>query len=211
MAKLQPPPPPRPVPPNRGGASGATVQKAGEATFAATKRVMTQVKGSPEELLSQPDGSYRVRSAERGTLAPPTGVYNFVRVQGTTRSEQNLYVSPRMPHAHLAGGRPVLYAGTAKLDGGKLDWWSNFSGTYQPIAEFRAQARLPVDKFVKWQNLQLNGVGLQRGMLNGRSPTATPTPPAGRSKPSAAAESEMPSTGRTPSLPADPSPGKVDK
>jgi len=181
MARLPPPTPPVPVRPRGQAAPAVTVQKAGAATFAATKRVTGKAQGSAEELLSQPDGSYRVRSADRNTLAPPNGVYNFVRIQGATRNEANLYVSPRMPHAHLAGGRPVLYAGTAKLDAGKLDWWSNYSGTYQPVAEFRAQAKLPVDKFVTWQKLQMQGVGLQRGMLTGRGPTETPTPPtAGR-------------------------------
>src|SRR5579859_922097 len=178
MAKPPPPPPPRPPRPSGSAVPSVTVQKAGAATFAPTKRVAGPARGTAEELLSQPDGSYRVRSSERGTLAPPNGVYNFVRVQGATRNEANLYVSPRMPHAHLAGGRAVLYAGTAKLDSGKLDWWSNYSGTYQPVAEFRGQAKLPVDKFVTWQKLQMQGVGLQRGMLNGRRPTDTPAPPA---------------------------------
>jgi len=192
MAK-QPPPPPRPIGPGGRAVPSVTVQKAGSATFAATKRVTGRAQGSAEELLSQPDGSYRVRSAERNTLAPPNGIYNFVRIQGATRNEANLYVSPRMPHAHLAGGRPVLYAGTAKLDAGKLDWWSNYSGTYQPVAEFRAQAKLPVDKFVTWQKLQMRGVGLQRGMLTGRSPADTPTPPAaGRAAAAASAGVEKP-------------------
>jgi len=196
MARLPPPTPPIPVRPRSHAAPSVTVQKAGSATFAATKRVTGKAQGSAEELLSQPDGSYRVRSAERNTLAPPNGGYNFVRIQGATRNEANLYVSPRMPHAHLAGGRPVLYAGTAKLDAGKLDWWSNYSGTYQPVAEFRAQAKLPVDKFVTWQKLQMQGVGLQRGMLTGRSPAETPTPPAaGRAAatgPAANADAEKP-------------------
>jgi hypothetical protein len=173
------------------------VQKAGAATFAPTKRVTGRAQGTAEELLSQPDGSYRVRSADRGTLAPPNGVYNFVRVQGATRNEASLYVSPRMPHAHLAGGRPVLYAGTAKLDAGKLDWWSNYSGTYQPVAEFRAQAKLPVDKFVNWQKLQMQGVGMQRGMLNDRRPMEMPAPPAaGRGS-----STERPATASTPASP----------
>ncbi|HVH80509.1 MAG TPA: hypothetical protein VM782_14025, partial [Stellaceae bacterium] len=107
MAKPPPPPPPRPLRPSGQAVPSLTVQKAGAATFAPTKRVTGQARGTAEELLSQPDGSYRVRSADRGTLAPPNGVYNFVRVQGATRNEANLYVSPRMPHAHLAGGRPV--------------------------------------------------------------------------------------------------------
>jgi hypothetical protein len=221
MAK-PPPPPPRPVRIGAHAGPPAVAQKAGAATFAPTKRVTGQVKGAAEELLSQPDGSYRVRSAERGTLAPPTGVYNFVRVQGATRNEANLYVSARMPHAHLAAGRPVLYAGTAKLDAGRLDWWSNYSGTYQPVAELRAQARLPVDKFVAWQKLQMQGVGLQRGMLNGRRPTETPTPPApGRHgltalDPAAKAEAPKGIVAAAPAATTAPRPaattlGKVDK
>jgi hypothetical protein len=151
------------------------VQRAAAATFAATKRVTGRPQGSAEELVSQPDGTFRVRDPERGTLAQPNGVYNFVRVRGARRDDASLYVSPRMPHAHLAAGRPVLYAGTARLESGKLDWWSNFSGTYQPIAEFRSQASLPVDKFVTWQRLQLSGVGMQRAMLGEKRAQAAPS------------------------------------
>ncbi len=118
-----------------------------------------------------------MRDGERGTLGQPNGVYNFVRVRGQRRDDGSIYVSPKLPHAHLAAGRPVLYAGTAKLESGKLDWWSNFSGTYQPIAEFRAQARLPVDKFVTWQKLQLGGTSMQRGMLGERRQSAAPERP----------------------------------
>lgn len=46
-----------------------------------------------------------------------------------------------------------------------MTWWSNYSGTYQPIAAFRAQAGLPEDKFVPWQKLQMGGIAMQRGMF----------------------------------------------
>src|ERR1700710_3085997 len=155
VARLLPPPLPNPArPPQR---PVAVVQRAAAATFAPIKRVTGRPQGSAEELVGQPDGTFRVRDAERGTLGQPNGTYNFVRVQGARRDAGSLFVSPRMPHAHLAAGRPVLYAGTARLEAGKLDWWSNYSGTYQPIAEFRAQAKLPVDKFISWQRLQLSG------------------------------------------------------
>jgi hypothetical protein len=151
------------------------VQRAAAATFAPIKRVTGRPQGSAEELVGQPDGTFRVRDAERGTLGQPNGVYNFVRVQGARRDDGSLFVSPRMPHAHLAAGRPVLYAGTARLEAGKLDWWSNYSGTYQPIAEFRAQAKLPVDKFVTWQRLQMSGISMQRGMIGERRAQAAPS------------------------------------
>jgi hypothetical protein len=171
MARLPPPPPP----PDPRRTVKPVAQRAAAATFAPTKRVTGRPQGTAEELVGQPDGTFRVRSADRGTLQQPNGVYNFVRVQeGTRRGDGPLLVSPRMPHAHIAGGRPVIYAGTARLDAGKLDWWSNFSGTYQPIAEFRSQARLPNDKFVNWQKLQLSGVSMQRGMLGERRKQQAP-------------------------------------
>ncbi len=174
MARLLPPPPPRPAVAAPRLQPPGVVQRAAAATFAPIKRVTGRPQGSGEELVSQPDGTFRVRNAERGTLGQPNGVYNFVRVQGQRRGDASLVVSPRLPHAHLAAGRPVLYAGTARLEAGKLDWWSNYSGTYQPIAEFRAQAALPVDKFVTWQRLQLGGIAMQRGMMGERRQKAAP-------------------------------------
>ena len=55
-----------------------------------------------------------------------------------------------------------------------MAWWSNYSGTYQPIAAFRAQAGLPEDKFVPWQKLQMGGVAMQRGTFTERRPTWVP-------------------------------------
>ena len=58
-----------------------------------------------------------------------------------------------------------------------MAWWSNYSGTYQPIAAFRAQAGLPEDKFVPWQKLQMGGVAMQRGTFSERrapGPAAMP-------------------------------------
>jgi hypothetical protein len=54
-------------------------------------------------------------------------------------------------HADLAGGRPVLYAGEMQFSGrtnrGRLHWWDNRSGHYQPGSEFAHQAGLPMDLF----------------------------------------------------------------
>jgi hypothetical protein len=116
-----------------------------------------------EELVPRPGGGFQVRAAERHTMWPPTGTFNFVRVHGDTPRSRPLLVSAKLAHAQMSGGRPVVYAGTARFDRGEMAWWSNFSGTYQPIAAFRAQAGLPEDKFVPWQKLQMGGTAMQRG------------------------------------------------
>jgi hypothetical protein len=161
-----------PPPPTRLATTSA--QRATAVTFAPTKRVAARRDGQASELVSLPDGSFRLRSIEHGTMAPPSGVFNFVRVHGTTRNDAHLYASSQLPHAALAQGKPVIYAGTAKLDLGRLEWWSNYSGTYQPIAEFRGQAKLPVDKFMPWQKLQMGGASMQRGTFTDRTAKAAP-------------------------------------
>ena len=127
-----------------------------------------------DELISRGDGSFQLRSMERGTLTPPTGTYNFVRVQGDTARTRPLFVSAKMSHAQIASGQPVVYAGTASFERGSMAWWSNYSGTYQPIAEFRGQAALPDDKFVPWQKLQGGGTSMQRNMFQERLRAAPP-------------------------------------
>ena len=129
-----------------------------------------------EELVPAPGGGFQVRSAQLHTLSPPSGTFNFVRVHGETPRAQPVLVSSGLAHAQLAGGRPVLYAGTARFERGQMAWWSNYSGTYQPIAEFRAQAGLPEDKFVPWQKLQLGGVAMQRGTFTERRVAVTELP-----------------------------------
>jgi hypothetical protein len=131
-----------------------------------------------EELVPRPGGGYQARSAQRNTLSPPTGTFNFVRVQGETPRARPLLISTKLPHAQLTGGRPVVYAGTARFDRGEMAWWSNYSGTYQPIAAFRAQAGLPEDKFVPWQKLQMGGTAMQRGTFTERRTSGAPERPA---------------------------------
>lgn len=129
------------------------------------------------EMVARPDGGFHLRGGN-GLLRPADGVYNFVRIQGALRSQAPLYVSARAGHAALAQGQPVLYAGTLAVRQGRLAWWSNYSGTYQPSPHFRTQARLPGDKFVPWQELQMGGIGLQRGMLGDRRREGAPARPA---------------------------------
>lgn len=144
--------------------------------FAAHQRPAHSQRDNPagDELVGGADGLFQLRHHNQ-VLSRPSGVYNFVRVQGATRNQTATMLSARAPHASLAAGQPVLYAGTAAFDGGKLQWWSNYSGTYQPQAEFHRQAALPDDKFVPWQRLQLGGVGMQRGMLADHRGTGLPT------------------------------------
>lgn len=146
----KPPPPP-----------GAVAQPM--KTFDAIRSAQTaNGKGAGEELVAASRDLFQVRQADRGVMVRPNGTYNFVRVAGETRARAQTLISSKAGHAAIAGGRPVLYAGTVRFDNGALDWWSNYSGTYQPIAAFRAQASLPEDRFMPWQKLQMGGIGMQR-------------------------------------------------
>jgi hypothetical protein len=166
--KVVPPPPVWPG----GKVPGRSLQRAGaEAVFASQARVLRAPpppRAVAEELVARPGGGFQVRSAERQTMSPPTGTFNFVRVHGDTPRSRPLLVSAKLAHAQMAGGRPVVYAGTARFDRGEMAWWSNYSGTYQPIAAFRTQAGLPEDKFVPWQKLQMGGTAMQRGIFTER-------------------------------------------
>ncbi|MFP4362044.1 MAG: hypothetical protein ACLFTG_15415 [Alphaproteobacteria bacterium] len=115
-------------------------------------------------------------AADSGPAGAPDGTYNFVRVQGRLPREAPTLVSARLPHARLADGRPVLYAGTAAFAQGRMEWWSNYSGTYQPLAAFRSRAGLPDDKFVPWQELQLGGHAQQRTTFRERRRVPPPAP-----------------------------------
>jgi len=131
-----------------------------------------------DELVALGRDRFGAKDAARGLITQPDGTYNFVRTQGVRHRDQRLLISAKAGHVQLAQGAPVVYAGTVRFSGGTLDWWSNYSGHYQPIAAFRAQAQLPEDKFVPWQHLQLGGTAMQRGMFRdrraSRAPAATP-------------------------------------
>lgn len=130
-----------------------------------------------EELVSAGNAIFQLRQPDRGVMVRPNGTYNFVRVAGETRAQSQTLVSAKAGHAAIAGGRPVLYAGTVRFDNGALDWWSNYSGTYQPIAAFRGQANLPEDRFTPWQRLQMGGVGMQRNTFRDQRRTLEPEKP----------------------------------
>lgn len=142
----------------------------------ANRTVHDTAKPAPpgDELVTLGSGTFGAKDEARGLITRPDGTYNFVRTQAERRVDQRLLISAKAGHAQLAGGKAVLYAGTVRFSGGALDWWSNYSGHYQPIAAFRAQAQLPDDKFVPWQNLQIGGTAMQRGMFRDRRPTGAP-------------------------------------
>ena len=91
---------------------------------------------------------YRMRrGSDHGALVPNTK-FIFVRtMDGETVMHQ------RYRHPVLAQGKPVLYAGEAYFNNGKLDWWSNGSGNYRPDADHAEQARLPMERFFTYEQV----------------------------------------------------------
>ena len=143
----------------------------------------------PLALVEQPAGQFALQALGSRSLTRPDGTYNFVRVQGERPGPGDVYLSPQLPHADLAQGRPVIYAGTAGFAQGALLWWSNYSGTYQPIAAFRDRARLPDDRFVPWERLQAGGLAQQRVTFASASrpapPVLAPSPEVAPARPAA--------------------------
>jgi len=96
--------------------------------------------------------TYRLFRGKERAQYVPNARYVFVR---TTEGETLLH--PRYRHPAIAQGRPVLYAGEAQFDNGKLQWWSNGSGNYRPDAAHATQAGLPMDQFFPYEDI-LKGV-----------------------------------------------------
>jgi hypothetical protein len=170
--------PPRhnPVPPPAIAGRASSRASAQRFTSFANRVAASPANPAPpgDELVPLGTGEFGAKDESRGLTTRPDGTYNFVRTQGSRRMDQRTLISAKTGHAQLAAGKPVVYAGTVRFSGGALDWWSNYSGHYQPSAAFRAQAQLPADKFVPWQQLQMGGTAMQRGMFRDRRPKATP-------------------------------------
>jgi hypothetical protein len=92
--------------------------------------------------------NYRIMHGRQHGQLVPNSKYIFCRM---TTGETLLH--PRYRHPAIAAGKPVLYAGEAYFDNGKLAWWSNGSGNYRPDAEHAAQAELPMDRFYTYQDV----------------------------------------------------------
>jgi hypothetical protein len=91
---------------------------------------------------------YRLRKSDSHGVYVPNQQYNFVR---TGAGEMLLH--NRYRHPSIAEGRQVLYAGEVFFNNGKLEWWSNGSGHYQPDSEDAQQAALPMDSFYTYQQI----------------------------------------------------------
>jgi hypothetical protein len=96
--------------------------------------------------------NYRLSRGKERAQYVPNSKFVFVR---TTDGDTLLH--PRYRHPAIAEGRPVLYAGEAQFDNGKLRWWSNGSGNYRPDAAHAVQAGLPMDQFYTYEDV-LKGV-----------------------------------------------------
>jgi hypothetical protein len=91
----------------------------------------------------------------------PNAKYVFVRMGS---GETLLHSTYR--HPVLAEGKPVIYAGEAFFDNGKLSWWSNGSGNYRPDPGHAEQAGLPMDRFFTFEAVLK---GLHKSTGSGRS------------------------------------------
>ena len=97
-------------------------------------------------------GNYGMRGAGGRGLYVPNARYMFVRTQ-----EGQTLLHPRLRHAVLSRGEPVMYAGEAYFESGALRWWSNSSGHYRPDPEHAPQAGLPLALFRTWDDVVRRG------------------------------------------------------
>jgi hypothetical protein len=98
---------------------------------------------------------YRMRRGQEHGQYVPNSRFTFVKL---TTGETLLH--QRFRHPALSEGRPVLYAGEASFNNGKLQWWSNGSGNYRPDPDHAAQAGLPMDNFFTYEQV-LKGMHAQ--------------------------------------------------
>jgi hypothetical protein len=92
--------------------------------------------------------TYRMsRGREHGHYVPNSRFIFVTMTGGETLLHQ------RYRHPALSEGKPVLYAGEAFFNNGKLAWWSNGSGNYRPDADHAAQAGLPMDHFYPYDEI----------------------------------------------------------
>jgi hypothetical protein len=90
-------------------------------------------------ILTENQGIWSLRDPS-GKESVPHGEYNYVRMMdGQTRIGHQ--VDGSNAHGQVAGqAMDIAYAGTVKFNQGKLEYFSNVSGTYQPPADLSHQA-----------------------------------------------------------------------
>lgn len=91
---------------------------------------------------------YRLHQVNNHGVNVPNQQYNFVRTR-----EGEMLLHNRYRHPSIAEGKQVLYAGEISFNNGKLSWWSNGSGHYQPSSDDAQQANLPMDQFYSYQQI----------------------------------------------------------
>jgi hypothetical protein len=92
--------------------------------------------------------NYRMsRGKEHGHYVPNSRFIFVTMTNGETLLHQ------RYRHPVLSEGKPVLYAGEASFNNGKLQWWSNGSGNYRPDPDHAIQAGLPVEQFYPFDDI----------------------------------------------------------
>lgn len=91
---------------------------------------------------------YRLHKVHSHGVNVPNQQYNFVRT-----GEGEMLLHSRYRHPSIAEGKQVLYAGEIYFNNGKLEWWSNGSGHYQPDTDNAEQANLPMDQFFSYQQI----------------------------------------------------------
>lgn len=91
---------------------------------------------------------YRLHRVNSHSVNVPNQQYNFVRT-----GEGDMLLHNRYRHPSIAAGKHVLYAGEVFFNNGRLEWWSNGSGHYQPGADDAEQANLPMDRFYSYQQI----------------------------------------------------------
>jgi hypothetical protein len=145
----------RVVPPKHNHTAPKTVQRFTSRVIQAVKFYPNLHPGAVE--LFNPDNifrlnsfadQYRLHSVNRHGVNVPNLQYNFVRTR-----EGEMLLHNRYRHPSIAEGKQVLYAGEIFFNNGKLQWWSNGSGHYQPSADDAAQANLPLERFFSYQQI----------------------------------------------------------
>jgi hypothetical protein len=91
---------------------------------------------------------YRLHQVDSHGVNVPNQQYNFVRTR-----EGEMLLHNRYRHPSIAEGKQVLYAGEIFFNNGRLQWWSNGSGHYQPSADDAGQANLPMENFYSYQQI----------------------------------------------------------
>jgi len=92
--------------------------------------------------------NYRMnRGREHGQYVPNSRYVFVTMMNGET------LLHPRFRHPAISEGKPVLYAGEASFNNGKLDWWSNGSGNYRPDPAHALQAGMPMDQFYPYEEI----------------------------------------------------------